>query len=122
LEVIILHEQPNVGQTIIEKFERYADVAFAVVLLTPDDIGGKQESEPVLKPRARQNVIFELGFFFGRLARNHVAALIKGDVEKPSDYDGVGYIQMDRAGAWKIELARELKAAGLKVDLNDAIK
>jgi predicted nucleotide-binding protein len=121
LEAIILHEQPNAGRTIIEKVERYAEVAFAVVLLTPDDIGGKQESEPVLKPRARQNVILELGYFLGRLDRTHVAALIKGDVEKPSDYDGVAYIPMDQAGAWKFELARELKAAGLNVDLNDVI-
>jgi len=121
LEAIILHEQPNAGQTIIEKVERYAEVAFAVVLLTPDDIGGKQQSEPVLKPRARQNVILELGFFFGRPGRTHVAALIKGDVEKPSDYDGVAYTPMDQAGAWKFELARELKAAGLNVDLNDVI-
>ena len=121
LEAIILHEQPNAGRTIIEKVECYAEVAFAVVLLTPDDIGGKQESEPAFKSRARQNVILELGFFLGRLGRKHVAALIKGDVEKPSDYDGVAYIPMDQAGAWKFELARELKAAGLNVDLNDVI-
>jgi predicted nucleotide-binding protein len=121
LEAIILHEQPNAGRTIIEKVERYAEVAFAVVLLTPDDIGGKQGSETDLKPRARQNVILELGYFLGRLGRTHVAALIKGDVETPSDYDGVAYIHLDQTGAWKFELARELKAAGLNVDLNDVI-
>lgn len=121
LEAIVLNEQPNAGRTIIEKVECYAEVAFAVVLLTPDDIGGKQATEHALKPRARQNVILELGYFLGRLGRTHVAALIKGDVEKPSDYDGVAYIHMDPAGAWKFTLARELKTAGLNVDLNDVI-
>jgi len=121
LETIILHEQPNAGRTIIEKVEQYAGVAFAVVLLTPDDVGGTASNPQVLNPRARQNVILELGYFIGRLGRAHVAALLKGDVEKPSDYDGVVYIAMDSAGAWKLQLARELKTAGLDIDLNDAV-
>jgi len=121
LEPIILHEQPNAGRTIIEKVERYAEVAFAVVLLTPDDVGGLGSAPQVLKPRARQNVILELGYFLGKLGRSHVAALLKGEVERPSDYDGVLYVPMDAAGAWKLQLARELKNAGLNIDLNDAI-
>jgi predicted nucleotide-binding protein len=120
LEPIILHEQPNAGRTVIEKVERYAEVAFAVVLLTPDDIGGLNSAQQELKPRARQNVILELGYFLGKLGRSHVAALLKGEVEKPSDYDGVLYVPMDAAGAWKLQLARELKNAGLNIDLNDA--
>ena len=121
LEAIILHEQPNAGRTIIEKVETFAGVAFAVVLLTPDDVGGIASNPSALNPRARQNVILELGYFIGRLGRAHVAALLKGDVEKPSDYDGVVYITMDSGGAWKLQLARELKTAGLDVDLNDAV-
>ncbi|MEE8356570.1 MAG: nucleotide-binding protein, partial [Anaerolineales bacterium] len=76
LEVIILHEQPNQGRTIIEKFEDYSDVGFAVVLLTPDDIGGRANDLELL-PRARQNVVFELGFFIGALGRERVCALHK---------------------------------------------
>ncbi len=121
LEPIILHEQPSGGQTIIEKVERYAEVAFALVLLTPDDVGAVCSKKQDLQPRARQNVILELGYFLGRLGRAHVAALVKGQLEKPSDYDGVVYIDMDLAGAWKLHLARELKTAGLNVDLNDVI-
>jgi predicted nucleotide-binding protein len=121
LEPIILHEQPNAGQTIIEKVERCSEVAFAVVLLTPDDVGARRGSENELVPRARQNVILELGYFLARLGRKHVAALVKGELERPSDYDGVVYVPMEDAGAWKILLARELKAAGLNVDLNDAV-
>ena len=118
LTPVILHELASGGKTIIEKFEVHADVDFAVVLLTPDDIGGLNDSSDKVKPRARQNVFLELGFFFGRLGRGRVAALHKGELELPSDYDGVVFIKMDDAGAWKMVLAREMKSAGLKIDLN----
>jgi len=112
-----LHEQPNRGQTIIEKFERYSDVGFAVVLLTPDDLGASMEDKDHLKPRARQNVVFELGFFCAKLGRSNVCALYK-DVELPSDISGVIFTSMDAAGVWRYKLASELAAAGLDVDLN----
>ena len=121
-DVVVLREQPNQGQTIIEKFENYADVGFAVVLLTPDDRGG-----PVnvgcdgQQPRARQNVILELGYFLGRLGRNRVCALYREGVEIPSDYSGVLYIKLDEAGGWRLGLAKEMKAAELPVDMNLAL-
>jgi hypothetical protein len=115
-EVTVLHEQANAGRTILEKFEDYADeVSFAVVLLTGDDEGGIRSSGK-LNPRARQNVIFELGFFFSKLGRKHVAVLLENNVEKPSDIDGLVYISFDEAGAWKYSLAKELEAAGIAVD------
>jgi len=86
--VVILHEQANRGKTIIEKFEANADVGFAVVLLTPDDLGGPVNGEQ--KHRARQNVILELGYFIGRLGRERVCALKAGDIELPSDILGGG--------------------------------
>jgi predicted nucleotide-binding protein len=116
LLVTVLHEQPNQGKTIIEKFEDHSDVAFAVVLLTADDKGGaKSQSPESQKPRARQNVIFELGFFLAKLGRGKVCALYEEGVEIPSDFAGVLYIPLDN---WQLRLARELKAAGLPVDLN----
>ena len=118
LTPVILAEQSNQGSTIIEKFERHAQAAFAVVLLTPDDVGTLQDDENNLGPRARQNVIFELGFFIGRLGRKRVCALKNGDVEIPSDYAGVAYISLDEAGGWKMSLVKELKSAGLDVDAN----
>lgn len=122
LKPIILHEQPDRGRTIIEKFESYAAVGFAVVLLTPDDVGGNASDQPeALKPRARQNVIFELGFFVAALGRRRVCALYKGDVELPTDYAGVVYTPMDPADGWQLKLARELKHAGLDVDLNKVV-
>ena len=118
LKPIILHEEPNQGQTIIEKFEQHAEVAFAIALLTPDDTGGLAEEEPSHKPRARQNVIFELGYFTGKLGRRRVCALTKGHVDIPSDYYGVLYIPFDESGAWKMALVKELKTAGFEVDAN----
>jgi predicted nucleotide-binding protein len=118
LEAIILHEQPNQGRTIIEKFEDYADVGFAAVLLTPDDMGAARDDIDNLRPRARQNVIFELGFFIGKLGRERVCALHRGNVEIPSDFAGVLPVPMDPGGAWRFTLGREIKAAGLDVDLN----
>jgi predicted nucleotide-binding protein len=99
-EAVILHELANRGRTIITKFrEEAAEAGFAVILMTPDDHGGIVGQDT--RPRARQNVIFELGFFIGALGPGRVAALVKGGVERPSDFDGVGYIEWDASGAWK---------------------
>ena len=116
LNPIILHEQPDQGRTIIEKFEDYAQTSYAIALLTPDDIGGPNAD--ALKPRVRQNVIFEMGFFMGYLGRGRVAALIKSDLEIPSDYSGVLYIKLDENDGWQINLARELDSAGFDIDFN----
>jgi predicted nucleotide-binding protein len=106
LDPIILHEQASGGRTIIEKFEKYSsDVGFAVVLLTPDDLGASQTESAELHPRARQNVVLELGYFLGKLTRNRVCALYRGGIELPSDIQGVIYVEMDDAGAWKAKLA-----------------
>ena len=121
LEPVILHEQPNKGRTIIEKFVDYADVKFAVVLLTPDDVGAIKGKHADLRPRARQNVVFEFGYFIGRLGRESVCALVKGEIEKPSDSDGILYVPSDENDGWKIRLLRELKAAGFEVDANQAL-
>jgi predicted nucleotide-binding protein len=121
-EVIVLREQPNEGRTIIEKFEDYGDVGFAVVLLTPDDRGGSTRTPyDEQHPRARQNVILELGYFLGRLGRSRVCALYAEGVEIPSDYSGVLYVKLDDDGGWRLNLAKELKAAGLPVDMNKAL-
>ncbi|MCH7772051.1 MAG: nucleotide-binding protein, partial [Bacteroidetes bacterium] len=88
LEPIILHEKANEGRTIIEKFSDYSDVHFAVILLTHDDEGKEKGSTEETKPRARQNVILEMGFFLGKLGRARVCALYEEGVEIPSDYQG----------------------------------
>jgi predicted nucleotide-binding protein len=116
-EVIVLHEQPNAGRTILEKFEAHAaSASYAVVLLTGDDVGGV--AGKTTSPRGRQNVIFELGFFFGKLGRDRVAVLLGSGVEQPSDINGLLYIPVDEAGAWKYRLGRELQSAGIDVALD----
>lgn len=116
LNPIILHEQANEGRAVIEKFEKHATVSYAIALITPDDVGGANGGP--LRSRPRQNVLFEFGYFMGKLGRQFVCGLIKGEVEIPSDYSGVLYINFDSAGAWKLHLVRELKAAELEVDAN----
>lgn len=118
LRPIILHEQADKGRTVIEKFEAHAYVGFAVILLTPDDMGYPKAKPTETKPRARQNVVLELGFFLGKLGRHRVCALLKGDIELPTDYVGVLYTPMDDAGAWQYKLAKEIKETGIAVDLN----
>lgn len=115
LQPIILHELANKGRTIIEKFEDHSSVAFAVVILSPDDMGYLKDTNSTQKPRARQNVIFELGYFYGKLGRDRVCVLLTGEMEQPSDIDGVTYIPVNE-GEWKLNLSKELRAAGIEVN------
>ncbi len=118
LEPIILHEQPDRGQTIIEKIQSNSNVSFAIILLTPDDKGYDISKPDSISFRARQNVILELGYFIGLLGRDHVCALHKGDLELPSDFSGILWTPMDEKGAWKIKVAQEINSSGLKINLN----
>ena len=106
-KVIILHEQANKGQTIIEKFENNSTVDFAVALWTADDVG-KAKTEPDYQDRARQNVVFETGFFIGALGRQNVIILVEKGVEMTSDYSGVVFISL--SGNWKDDLRKEIEA------------
>ncbi|MBR0390712.1 MAG: nucleotide-binding protein [Oscillospiraceae bacterium] len=123
LEAVILHEQPDQGKTIIEKLESFtSEAAYAIVLYTECDLGrAKEHDESANRFRARQNVIFEHGLFLGSLGRNRVCALVKGNIEKPGDLDGVVYVSMDDAGAWKMQLCKNMKAVGIDVDANRII-
>jgi hypothetical protein len=107
LNPIILSESPSNGLTIMEKLEQYAGQGFGVILYSPCDIGGKKSDLPMLSYRARQNVVFEHGFLIGRLGRSKVIALRKGEVETPSDIDGLVYIRYEEDG-WKEILRREI--------------
>ena len=118
-EPIILHEQPNQGRTVMEKVEAHGEVGFAVVLLTPDDVGCVKGGRP--EPRARQNVLLELGYFLGRLGRAKVCALKSGALEIPSDFAGVVWESMDSNG-WKQALGRELETAGYEIDWNKVMR
>lgn len=116
LEPIILNEQADGGKTIIEKFEINSDVGFAIVLLTPDDLG-KSKNANEYSFRARQNVILELGYFMGKIGRDRVCSLKSDNVEIPSDIFGVIWTELDSGGRWKYKLGKELIAAGYSIDL-----
>jgi len=138
-DAIILSEQPDKGRTIIEKLEQETlDIGFAFVILTPDDIGfqdliqelSKQypivseflKNRPlitsVLRPRARQNVILELGYFVGKIGRDRVCCLYKGDVELPSDIHGVLFKKFEKSVEECYKgILEELKAAGYEIKL-----
>ena len=124
LSPIILHEKPNMGRTVIEKFTDNSNVGFAIVLLTPDDVGySVRTGLETAKHRARQNVILELGYFLGTLGRKRVVAFHSEDenFEIPSDYSGVLFVPFDTKGRWQIDLVKELKACGYDVDANKLI-
>jgi predicted nucleotide-binding protein len=113
-EPVVLRKTPCLGKTLIEKFEREAEtVKLVFVLLTPDDEMAAVNDSEENKRRARQNVIFELGFFLGKLGRGSgkVLLLHKGPIEMPSDITGIEYIDItngiDSAGE---TIRRELKA------------
>lgn len=118
IEPIILHEQDNLGKTIIEKIEHYGkSVGAAIVLFTPDDTG-KSNKETEYRNRARQNVIFEAGYFLGYLGRDRIIPLVSDiNIELPGDLQGVVY-----AGEmWQFKVIQELKAMGFDVDMNKIV-
>lgn len=119
LEVIILHEQSNNGKTLIEKLEEYAaEIGYAIILYTPCDKGfSNKDGEKTIKDRARQNVVFEHGYFIGKLEREYVIAIKKDSVEEPSDLSGIIYLSYDEKGAWKTELVKEMNNAGFNLTL-----
>ena len=116
-EPTVLQQMPGRGKTLIEKFEREArDIKLVFVLLTPDDTSASPDDTDTEKRRARQNVIFELGFFLGRLGREsgRVLLLHKGPIELPSDIVGIEYIDITNGIESASErIRRELRALGI---------
>jgi predicted nucleotide-binding protein len=109
------------GMSLPEKYKSYEDAAFAIILLTGDDMGYPQEEPEEPKPRPAQNVIFEVGFLMGRLDPNRVCALYEEGLDLPSEFKGSILIPYDEGGLWKLMVARALKMAEVEVDLNKAI-
>ena len=121
LRPLVLHEQPDGGKSIIEKFGESPDIHFVIILLTPDDIAAPRHKPKERQTRVSQNVIFELGYFVGKLGSGRICALYKEGVEIPSDFSGTVYIPMDLRGGWRLLVAKEIKQAGIEIDLNKAI-
>ena len=125
LAPVLMREQPSQGRKIVEKFADYADVSFAVVLLSPDDFAYAKDDPPTKrKLRPQQDVIFELGFFLGRLGKDNVLVFYREfeNFEVPTDFEGVRFTAFDDRGSWKLSLIRELTACGYSVDANRLLK
>ena len=117
---VVIGNEPNKGLTIIEKIEKHSEVGFCVVLMTSDDIGASKNDHKLQKydERPRQNVLIEFGYFWGKFGRNRVCLFNSIDGELASDLKGLGYTHLGDNNAWKMELVKELKAAGFDADAN----
>jgi len=133
LNPIVLHEQPSGSRTIVEKLEKYSEVGYAFVILTPDDVtlsndflkklrSGEELSiseetfQSMVTKLARQNVVLEFGYFMGLLGRDRVCCLFKGDIELPSDMHGIVYIHFkDSVNECRDKVIKELKAVGYEI-------
>lgn len=114
IEPVILSEQTSQGRTIIEKFEEYSDVGGAICLFTSDDLGRSKKDDRE-QARARQNVVFETGYFMGKLGRKHTIILADKGVDMPSDLSGVVYTDVTD---WRVAVLKELKQMGYTINLN----
>ena len=124
LEPVVLHRQIDQGKTLIEKFEQHSDVGYAIILLTPDEIAystdqsSLNENDRITERRARPNVIFEFGYFVGKLGRSRVCCIHKEDVVVPSDLNGLIYKRVqDSVESQAFSIIRELQAAGYTIKL-----
>lgn len=122
---LVMCEEPSQGRKIVERFQDYADVGFAVVLLSPDDsVYAKDEPSTKRKLRPRQDVVFELGFLLGKLGRNNVLVFQREcqNFEVPTDFEGMKVTAFDDQDSWKLALIRELSNCGLAVDGDRILK
>lgn len=122
LEPIVLHRQADEGMTIIEKFEKHSEVGYAFILLTPDEVAylASEESKPEVQRtkefRSRPNVIFEFGYFVGKLGRSRVCCLYTGNVSLPSDVSGMIYKRYEKSiEEVAYSVIKDLKASGYAI-------
>jgi predicted nucleotide-binding protein len=123
---VVMCEEPSIGKKILENFSRYyADVGFAVVLLSPDDFAyAINEANTKRKLRPRQDVIFQLGFLLGKIGKGNVLVLFRecANFEIPTDFEGMKVAAFDDRDSWKLALIRELSNSGLVVDGDRLLK
>jgi predicted nucleotide-binding protein len=118
---IILHEQSDRGGGIIEKFKQLSKIDFAIFLFTANDIAPSREEPREGQAHGIQNLLFEFGYILGKLGQERVCALYKEKMEIPPDYSGIVFLPMDSRGVWKLLVAKEMKQAGIEIDLNKAV-
>ena len=119
LDPFVLANTGGQGLTIIEALEHKIGLnsnqtSFGIILMTPDDMGyAKSSGDTSIQPRARQNVVLEMGMLISAIGRKNIAILVKGHLEKPSDADGILYIPFnDHVKETVPRLADRLKHSG----------
>ncbi len=119
---IILAQKSNEGDTIIDKFERNSSKAdYAIILLTADD-KGKLKNDKRYKFRARQNVIYEMGYFRAKLGKKNLCYMYEEEIELPSDIKGIGYVTVKNDDKWQFELVKELQSSGFDISADSLLK
>jgi predicted nucleotide-binding protein len=120
LDPYILQNNDGESKTLIEALEQqiYKEAAFGIVLLTPDDYGyPKTKTDQDRQPRARQNVILELGMVLASLGRERMVLLKKGALELPTDVNGIIYLEFnDHVKEVAVKLATRMKGAGIGIE------
>ena len=122
---VVMCEEPSQGRKIVERFQDYSDVSFAVVLLSPDEsVFVKDEPPTKRKLRPRQDVVFELGFLLGKLGRGNVLVFQREcqNFDGPTDFEGMKVTAFDDRDSWKLALIRELTNCGYNVDVDRILK
>ena len=128
LEPFVLANTSGNGLTIIEALEAQIGengmANFGIVLLTPDDLGfSKADGDEKIRPRARQNVVLEMGMLIAAIGRKNTVILKKGDLEIPSDANGILYLEFKehiREVCYK--LVERLRSSGFEIDPQKAEK
>jgi predicted nucleotide-binding protein len=121
LDPILPYDQSSKGMNLVAKFETNPDIVFAITLLTADEFGYSRGKPEEVSPRPNQNVIFDLGYLVGRMKQNLVCALYEEGLDLPSKYQGRVFVPYDADGLWRLLIARNMKLAGVDIDLNKAI-
>ena len=117
LDDVVLHERPDRGRTIIDKLiQESKDACYVIALLSPDDELANGSS------RARQNVIFEIGYFLGKLGKERVRLLKRGNIDIPSDLQGILYENYDTEGNWRMKILKEMKAFGVEINVDKVLE
>jgi len=110
-QAIPLHDRAGQGRSIMEQVEAHGDIGFAVVLMTPDDLGRTAGGTEELRPRL--DVMMELGYLIGRLGRAKVCAFVVNSATNLStELAGVAVESFDSRENWKSVLSGKLQAAG----------
>jgi predicted nucleotide-binding protein len=121
LRALIFHEEAEGGASIVEKFGQFPNIDFAIFLFTTGDIAPPRDKTREGQVHVSQNIVFEFGYFVGKLGQKRVCVLYREGVEIPLNYQGIVYIPIDSRGGWRLLVAKEIKEAGIEIDLNKAV-